>query len=207
MSAPQGFAYYPRVFDGKETKALLGSLLAEKGWEGVSGARGARQVLQYGKRYVYSSRGLGEAPAPPERLAGLVPLEDGSCSWDQIIVNRYLSGQKITPHVDNVKHFGGCVACVSLGAAAVVTFATPSGRVVFRQKVEDGSLYVMTGDARYTYTHQADPPQGEMRLSITFRTLGPGTEARVRSPAPGPAPGPAAQPPPDDDPIWADFGL
>jgi alkylated DNA repair dioxygenase AlkB len=209
MIAPQGFAYYPDFLDKKEAKALFEQLLAADGWAGVSASPGARRVLQYGKSYTYSTRGLAGAPAIPAGLAGLVPLEGESPPWDQIIANRYLPGETIQPHIDHTRHFGACVACISLGAAAVVTFATPAGATVYRQRVEPGSLYVMAGDARYRYTHQAAAPHGGIRISVTYRTLGPETEAKVRAPLKLVAPQTPAtlQAPADNDPIWRELGF
>ncbi|MGW1740077.1 alpha-ketoglutarate-dependent dioxygenase AlkB [Nocardia sp. NPDC001965] len=155
-----------------------------------------RRVQHFGHRYDYGRRSVAaSAPAPP--LPGwareLVERLEWAVRPDQVIVNEYLPGQGISPHVDCVPCFGPVVATLSLGSACTMDFLDPDSGVRVPVVLATGSLCEMTGDARYRWRHtiaarRTDPsPAGRVprgrRVSVTFRTVltEPGT------PAPGPA--------------------
>ncbi|KAF8468640.1 hypothetical protein JB92DRAFT_3059197 [Gautieria morchelliformis] len=116
----------------------------------------------------------------------------------QAILNHYIPGEGITPHVDLLTRFADGIVAVSLGGGTVMTF---------RRVVDNGSanelegdrwdvylparsILVLTGDARYKWTHgiegrladcvadKGDPSwiQRETRVSITLRWLLPGAD-------------------------------
>jgi alkylated DNA repair dioxygenase AlkB len=146
-----------------------------------------RRVQHYGHRYDYGRRGVGGAPVPP--LPGWAMTlarrlhEDGHFDRppDQVIVNEYLPGQGISAHTDRVPCFGPVVASISLLSACVMEFSHPEDKTCVPVRLEPGSLYVMTGPARFTWRHaiparKTDPgPNGRVprgrRVSVTLRTV------------------------------------
>ena len=147
-----------------------------------------RRVQHYGYRYDYTRKRIDEdlylGPLPGWaddlaarlRRAGHVPRD-----LDQLIVNEYLPGQGIAPHVDCVPCFADTVLSVSLGSACVMTFRHPAGETQLDLLFEPGSLLVMTGPARYEWRHGIAPRKTDRyhgsvhprsrRVSLTFRSV------------------------------------
>jgi alkylated DNA repair dioxygenase AlkB len=138
----------------------------------------SRRVAHYGFNYSYDRSGLTKAKTIPEDLSDLVRpkrlnkilgndlLES---NFNQLIINEYLPGQKIAYHVDHTKQFGDIIACISLGSDVDIKFK--NGDVIKLIKVEDGSLYVMTGDARYKWQHSLVNDTRKTRYSFTYRLV------------------------------------
>jgi len=93
----------------------------------------------------------------------------------------------ITPHIDNVHAFEEEVLSVSLGSPCVMEFqlkGSQDGKTLLL--LEAGSVILLTGDARYKYTHcipnrKTDKWQGqtikrERRVSVTLRRAKVGKE-------------------------------
>lgn len=170
------------VLSQKEHDAIVKELEESKDWQPVHAE--SRCVLQFGYAYDYASHGrtpLKETKAIPEFLRGCVREAESrfpGVKFNQVIVNRYLPGQGISAHIDR-DSFGPFIVCFSLG--------TVSGRMVFRNgdkkfelEVPPRSLYAMTGEARYKYTHEMKPvpkrgqklfDKPRVRYSITLRTV------------------------------------
>ena len=92
----------------------------------------------------------------------MVKLLIGSKYWknrpDQCTVNRYLAGQGIPPHVDNHECCDDTILSLSLGSDVVMNFASlenidDDDHKVIPVNLPRRSLLVMTGRARYAYTH------------------------------------------------------
>lgn len=101
--------------------------------------------------------------------------------FNQCIVNRYLPGEGIGKHVDN-KGYGPIIACYTFGAAREMEFSKNGDeRLTYTVYTEPGSLYVMTGPARYEYAHQMVKRKSDLRngrraprgktFSVTFRVV------------------------------------
>ncbi|KAF8901113.1 hypothetical protein CPB85DRAFT_135103 [Mucidula mucida] len=138
--------------------------------------------------------GLLKPSLPPEVHELLFPASTTLAR--QAIVNRYEPGQGITAHVDLLKRFGDGIIGVSFASGCVMQFASVPDEDGGEEKrtydfyLPEGSVIVMTGDARYKWTHgidkrTADFVDGEdggrwlersMRMSITFRWLLPGAD-------------------------------
>jgi alkylated DNA repair dioxygenase AlkB len=143
-----------------------------------------RRVQHFGFRYHYASRQVESSPTtaiPPWGEALIRRLRDAhmvSQNFNQIIVNEYLPGQGITPHIDSPSAFGGEIVSLSLGSACVFTFLRESERIDVLLK--PGDLVVMRDDARYLWRHEiarrkTDHWSGETirrgrRVSVTLRT-------------------------------------
>ncbi|KAJ7147322.1 hypothetical protein C8R46DRAFT_1180222 [Mycena filopes] len=93
----------------------------------------------------------------------------------QAILNLYHPGEGITPHVDLLKRFGDGIVGISLGSSCTKLF------------LPERSMIVLSGDARYAWTHGIEKRTSDIvadadafrlvergvRLSITFRWLLP----------------------------------
>lgn len=158
-----------------EEKPKLGpdSLLWEKA--GIA----SRKVLHFGYRYPYN-RAVKLVPIHviPEIIIQklIIPLQSLAAvgtTWspDQVIVNRYLYKQGIGAHTDHKKLFKDKIVCLTLGEPADMVFkhVTLENATI---KTEPGSVYVMTEEARWEYTHEMTPHQfTKPRYSITFRNV------------------------------------
>jgi alkylated DNA repair dioxygenase AlkB len=182
-----GLRYVRGWIDGDTQIDLLTEIDAAP-WSGEL----KRRVQHYGYRYDYQRRsvptdGPARRPAPPipDWAAALAARlhQEGHLDRpaEQVIVNEYLPGQGISPHIDSVASFGPQVAAVSLASACTMEFLTAEADRRVPVRLEPGSLCVMTGPARETWRHtiparKSDPvgeervPRGR-RVSVTFRTL------------------------------------
>ncbi|MEO1013973.1 MAG: alpha-ketoglutarate-dependent dioxygenase AlkB [Pseudomonadota bacterium] len=144
-----------------------------------------RRVRHFGWRYDYSKRGVGEGaflgPFPPwlKDLVIRVGVIAGA-EFDQAIVNEYLPGQGIAPHVDSPA-FCDVVASLSLGSATVMAFDDSETERRTELSLPPRSLLVLTGQARWRWRHGIAPRKSDVvegrrvsrgrRVSITFRTV------------------------------------
>jgi alkylated DNA repair dioxygenase AlkB len=183
VAAVPGLTYTAGYLSPDDQARLLGTI---DGLPWLDNLR--RRVQHYGFRYDYSRRSvdrdlyLGPLPdwagALAERLRsdGHVPR-----ALDQLIVNEYLPGQGISPHVDCVPCFADTVLSLSLGSACVMTLSRRDGGEPVDVLLEPGSLLVMRDEARYTWRHAIAPRKSDVhagrrlargrRVSLTFRTV------------------------------------
>jgi alkylated DNA repair dioxygenase AlkB len=138
---PQGLTYYSNVITSEEETKLL-AWLETKPW---SPGPGGRRVQHYGYAYDYTTKTLQPAPVIPEPLqhlaTQLVEKKVLSKIPAQIIVNEYLPGQGIGPHIDHTKWFGEEVASLSLQSATTMQFARASDKIELR--LDPRSLLVL----------------------------------------------------------------
>jgi alkylated DNA repair dioxygenase AlkB len=149
-----------------------------------------RRVQHYGARYDYGSSSISELGSAPEipkvlNIIGERLFKEGYFSRvpEQVIVNEYLTDQGISAHIDQLS-FGGAVATVSLLESWPMLFRRTDGTAKVEVFLEVRSLALMTGEARYEWTHEivkrkVDVEGGlkrmrKRRLSLTFRTIGDG---------------------------------
>lgn len=192
LMPPNGLYYFKHVLTKEEHKELIDFFETTTDWKPVSGYKNSRKVLHYGYYYTYKSRGAGEkAPDPPEIIGKLLDkvkaklLERGVVlpdneTFNQCIVNRYLPGQGIGPHVD-AKIFGEYICSFTIGSGTTMHFESLSNKSIFDKYVFPRSLYVMSGDARHKWRHSMPSRDSDVvkdkivkrktRYSITFRTL------------------------------------
>lgn len=187
-----------REFVDAATEQVLLTHFDAKPWD----ASMQRRVQHYGYRYDYKARKIDQTmvaePLPEcatkiaSRISALVKT-DGSLvidanaddstkaeekqqNFDQLIVNEYRPGQGIAAHVDCKPCFRDGIASLSLGSDAVMQF-----RRLNRENVdvalERRSLIVLTGEARYNWTHAIpgrtsdNGVERDRRVSLTFRTV------------------------------------
>lgn len=147
-----------------------------------------RRVQHYGYRYDYKARAisihdrLGDLPQWLQDMAEKL-CDDGffSVPPDQVIVNEYLPGQGIAAHIDCEPCFGEVIASLSLGSPCVMQFCNINSGDKQDRLLQNGSLLLLSGDARYQWTHAIAPRKSDMidgqkitrqrRVSLTFRQV------------------------------------
>lgn len=147
-----------------------------------------RRVQHYGFRYDYRARAVTremDLGPLPEWLMGLAEQVGVAAAFqrrpDQIIINEYLPGQGISPHVDCRPCFGPTIASLSIGGSADMVFQKqdqPKKRTV---RLDPRSLLIMTGPARQDWRHSIPARKSDLidgvrvprprRVSLTFRTV------------------------------------
>ena len=189
-TAPMGLEYHPDFLVASEEDGLLAHIDDSEWLTDLS-----RRVMHFGYKYDYTSRRLDETAriGPlPEWLAQLSntvhevasteakQLLDPDQPFEQAIINEYLPGQGIAPHIDR-DCFGPLVATVSLGSAVTMDFCCDSTGDEYQQRLAPRSLVLLHGDARSKWRHgiakrHSDTWDGQRtkrqrRVSITFRTI------------------------------------
>ena len=187
---PMGLEYYPDFLADSDEDRLLAHIDNSDWLADLS-----RRVLHFGYKYDYTSRSLDETarigPLPEwlEQLSRMVreaapgeakQLLDPQRPFEQAIINEYLPGQGIAPHIDR-DCFGPVVATVSLGSAVNMDFCCDFTGGEYTQRLEPRSLVLLYGDARAKWRHgiakrHSDTWGGQRierqrRVSITFRTI------------------------------------
>jgi alkylated DNA repair dioxygenase AlkB len=177
---PAGLQYLEEWISEDEQRALLCAIDKEPWLTDL-----ARRVQHYGYKYDYRARqvdsGMHLGPLPAWSLSITRRLSgDGLMRPpDQMIVNEYLPGQGIAPHIDGIACFGPVIASLSLGSACVMSLTLGSERVLIRLRPR--SLLLLAEDARCRWRHGiaarksdiwegARMPRGR-RVSLTFRTV------------------------------------
>jgi alkylated DNA repair dioxygenase AlkB len=173
VPAIPGLSYVPEFLARADEKALL-NLIDAGPWDD----RWQRRTQSYGDAYGGSpaarpmpdwGRGLAER-LYAEKLMPFLP--------ESILVNEYVPGQGISPHVD-YEPYDRAVASISLGSACLMDFARVDGTAKHAAWLEPRSVLVIDGEARYRWTHgiaarRKDAWNGtwfrrSRRVSITFR--------------------------------------
>ncbi len=147
-----------------------------------------RRVQHYGYKYDYRTRRITsdayQGPLPnwlyvlgqqleSEKLIPFLP--------DQAIINEYLPGQGISPHIDCEPCFGDIIISLSLSSTCSMLFEqVQSDRKRFEVLLEPRSILIMQGEARYHWVHSIPARRIDnwsvaitrtRRLSITFRKV------------------------------------
>lgn len=170
-----GLSYVPDFVTRHEESALIASIDAQPWLNDLK-----RRVQHYGYKYDYKARAmtndayLGPLPDLLKPVAQKLPFKP-----DQVIVNEYQPGQGISAHIDCVPCFGDTIASLSLGSGATMQFT--KGNEKQEIYLEPRSLIVLSGPARYDWTHaipvrKSDSVDGfkierSRRVSLTFRTV------------------------------------
>lgn len=149
-----------------------------------------RRTQHYG--YVYGYEGTNLMPGDKfegwvSTLADYLVKHGIMDVVDQCIVNEYDREQKIGKHIDGQRGerpniFGPRIVSFSLGADTNFVFSNTKGKEKVEIYVPKRSILVMTGDSRYTWTHEIPKRlsvniNGKMikkdnnyrRISLTFR--------------------------------------
>jgi alkylated DNA repair protein (DNA oxidative demethylase) len=175
----EGLSYIPSFLDADEQQMLLCELEQLSYYRDTFlGKLIKRNYAQFGYEYGSAGRSLKPAaPFPPF----LQQLADKGCSAchdpaliNQCIITCYDTGSGIGWHTD-APTFGDCIFGVSLGASARFQFRPPGSPLEYELTVHSGSIYCMSGRARWDYQHRV-PPVKATRYSLTFRTVREGVK-------------------------------
>ena len=176
-----GFLYVPNFLSEVEERELV-TAIDNGDWSHVL----KRRVQHFGWRYEYKDRKIDLSmrlgPLPQWALALAERLEKIGLLRhlpDQVIVNEYIGKQGISKHTD-------CIPCFEDGVAMLSLLE--SWEMIFRKGGKAGkrvskllahrSVAVISGDARYKWTHEIPSrltePGGlkrHRRISVTFRKV------------------------------------
>ena len=142
-----------------------------------------RRTQHYGFEYNYAGKSASVLAQPiPFWCEFLVDRLMAQGCWDtrpnQLIINEYVPGQGIAPHVDNVNLFEDGIASVSLGSTVAMDFVKnddPTMKTVV--PLHRRSVIFMRGEARYNWKHGIAPRKTDFgikrhrRISLTFRVM------------------------------------
>ena len=178
-----GLSYIPNFVSAQEQDFLLSQVDRQPWLMDLK-----RRVQHYGYKYDYKARTvrndayLGSLPdwllSISKRLHddGIFPLVP-----DQVIVNEYLPGQGISAHIDCVPCFAGTIASLSLGSPCIIDFFNPKTSERKSIMLEERSLIVLSGPARYEWQHAIPSRKSDIingvksvrvrRVSLTFRNV------------------------------------
>lgn len=184
----EGLSYVPDFITVDEERALL-EAIDQSPW--LTDLK--RRVQHYGYKYDYKARTvtddayIGALPDWIEPIAKR--LQDQGIfevAPDQAIVNEYEPGQGISAHVDCVPCFGSTIASLTLGSGSMMQFQSVKGDGKEELYLQERSLIVLSGAARYEWTHEIPGRKSDIingfkleratRVSLTFRTMVLGEE-------------------------------
>ena len=183
---PSGLLYFPNFIPNDLYDKVVDFLNQSNDWQCVGIPEQSRKVLQYGFEYKYRSAQtdikINPIPAVIDELRTLIKSINNvpeEMPFNQCIINRYLPGQGIAPHVDSPQ-FEDYICCFTLGSGGTMVFQHPQhGK--FELFVEPRSVYLMSGAARYEWKHSMSGKKSdkvnnvkllrETRISVTFRSV------------------------------------
>lgn len=141
-----------------------------------------RRTQHYGYKYDYTARSLDASyylGAMPYWIDDLCSQLHGDRTFiekpDQVIINEYMPGQGIAPHIDCVPCFTGTICSLSLASGCVMDLT--NGDIKKSIPLEPNSLLVLQGEARYKWKHGIAPRKIDngvrrgRRISLTFRKV------------------------------------
>lgn len=174
-----GLFYLRDFVTGVEEAAILQELQTSAG-SSAAEYLSRRRVMHFNRRFIYGTNRVGAVgegvrphPSfydwmlrrlgnndPSVEISGPYPLSSVATTCDQLTVNYYSYAEKkccgIAPHVDAHSSLGEYIAVVSLGSYTVMDFArwdSPKGQPPVGVFLAPRSLVVMSGEARYAWTH------------------------------------------------------
>ena len=178
-TSPIGFHYVPDVLSPEEHDILVAWLAGLPYEHDVfRGQRLKRSYAQFGYAYVAIGQRLQPAPPFPDYLVELLgralaalPEAPGAVTFEQCIVTHYGEGAGIGWHMD-APSFGDYIVGVSAGGDGRFQFRPKGleGPPTYEAVVTAGSVYAMSGPARWEWQHRVVPVKA-VRYSLTFRQV------------------------------------
>lgn len=185
---PPGLTLIENFITKKQEDTLLKTLDWDER-ESVSSQLKHRQVKHFGYEFEYGTNMVNPdnpiAPIPQDYkfLQTLFNKHSQKYTYDQLTINKYLPGQGIPPHIDTHSVFEDTILSLSLGSGCIMNFKKEDRNInVF---LPARSLLIMTGEARYAWTHGICPRHSDVtetengtttqergiRVSFTFRKV------------------------------------
>jgi len=183
VTDPVGLQYIENFISSQEESMLI-DVIDKQNW--LLDLK--RRVQHYGYKYNYKSRKidysmyLGTLPDwmdfMIERLLFKGILE---YSPNQAIINEYLPGQGITPHIDCQSCFEDTIISLSLNSSCMMNFESSINNEKQSFLLAPRSLIVLKNEARYKWKHGIASRKSDQwnnqkllrdrRISITFRNV------------------------------------
>ena len=178
----RGLTYIPEFISSSQEKELIDFIDGQPWLNDLK-----RRTQHYGYKYSYKERKidqsmyLGPLPAIFAAWASNLINESLFVDWpDQVIVNEYLPGQGISPHVDCRTCFGPVIGSISLLSPCMMEFN--KNAELHRQFLKPRGLLILKEDARYRYAHSISARKDDVmddesvitrtrRVSVTFRNI------------------------------------
>lgn len=150
------------------------------------GNENSRLAIHFGYTYDYVNGNVKETDPFPKIVRSLAnhaykktrEIFGDVDVYDQCIVNYYEPGQGISAHIDLPSSFGEYIACYTFGGGREMEFNTEPPTRLY---TVPGSLYIMSGNSRYTFKHQmrarkkdfidGKPINRKKCFSVTFRSV------------------------------------
>jgi len=141
-----------------------------------------RWTQHYGFEYDYKNRSIQKKTLPIPNWLNPIILkitQKGIIKEipNQIIINRYLPGEGISPHIDLPHVFKNKIYSISLGSACIMNFSRKDKKI----DIKVNQQLIMKNDVRYKWKHGIKPVKTDLingkrikrtiRYSITFRNL------------------------------------
>lgn len=180
----KGLSYIADFISDSEHKEIWNSINSEPWLNDLK-----RRVQHYGYKYDYKKRNLdysmyiGAIPQWTKFITERI-IEKGYMEQlpDQVIVNEYLPGQGIADHIDCEPCFEDTIISLSLGSSCIMDFKNKDNKKdKYDFLLEPKSLVVITGEARYKWTHGIPARERDKwldkiihrqtRISLTFRKV------------------------------------
>lgn len=134
-----------------------------------------RKVIHFGYEFIYGSNNVDpncpldkKIPKDCEQLWDILKQRYPSFRKfqpDQLTVNRYAPGDGIPPHCDTHSCFEDPIVSLSLGSSIVMDFKQSQTSEKTRMLLPQRSLLIMSGEARYGWTHGIAPRMSDIVLS------------------------------------------
>jgi len=169
--------YISNFISPEEQDSLL-DIIDHESWSNAL----KRRTQHYGYKYNYTKKKVDDSlylgPLPYWLNKYTTKLVDKGYFKelpDQVIINEYLSKQGISKHVDCVTCFTDTIASISLCAPCKMDFEQIGTSNKESILLDQRSLLILTGEARYNWMHSIEPPclwiPGGRRVSLTFRKI------------------------------------
>lgn len=179
----EGLQYIPAFITKREERTFVENI-DQREWKTDL----KRRVQHYGYEYDYKARAvtsdayIGELPKWIGTIVKRLSEKDiFQAPPDQVIVNEYEPGQGISAHVDCLPCFGDTIASLTLGTGATMKFQNVKDKLKEELYLQECSLIVLSGKARYEWTHAIPARKSDVvggikvvrgrRISLTFRTM------------------------------------
>lgn len=159
----KGLTYTPDYITDEQEQLLI-SKIDEQSW--LTDLK--RRVQHYGYKYDYKARRI----TPDLKIGAIPEWLQILPNFDQVIINEYLTGQGITPHIDCIPCFGDAICSLSLLEPCEMILEKDNAKHSII--LEPRSLVTFKGEARYEWKHSIPARRSNIknrRVSVTYRKV------------------------------------